>query len=301
MPERYPDDATLLALAQDTVTGVDYIPTGKSPYFLEARRLTQRSLLAGQRANDLRVYQDGDLTIGIRSGRCVINDQPIEFIGITGFSIAANATTNVWLDATGAIILSLDTLPTDRSTFVPLAQVVTSGGSISSITDLRGEAFLHIPSLTALGVTVPAAQINQAVTDGVGSQFVSLTHEGDLTTSLTDKLMGAVSIGGVISGVELSIGTNLESSNGGDGLSAMVKMNTTTLTIIDPSITAAVGSGPRSTAQGHGTAAVIKTDGTQNVNAGDVLSVDITRTASGTVTTQPAHVVVTVRIDVGSS
>ena len=298
MPERYPDDAMLLALAQDAATGVEYIPTGKSPYFLEARRLTQRSLLAGQRANDLRVYQDGDLAIGVRPGRCVIDNTVIDFVGSTGISVAANNTTHVWLDATGSVTLSTSAMPTDRATIVPLARVVTGGGSIVSVTDLRGEAFLHVPSLTALGVTVPATQINQAVNDGVGAQFVSFMHDGDLTSSLTDTLMGDVPIGGVVTAVTLSLGTNMVSSTGADGVSATVKVNGTAVTTVDPLITSAAGTGHRSTTQSDGTAAVIKTDGTQNVNAGDVLTVDLTRTAVGTVTTQPAHVVVTVRIDI---
>ena len=41
MPERYPSDATLLALSADTATGVEYIPTGQSPYYLQFRKLLQ--------------------------------------------------------------------------------------------------------------------------------------------------------------------------------------------------------------------------------------------------------------------
>ncbi len=65
MSERYPSDATLLALSQDDATGVEYIPTGRSPYYLEFRKMLYRLLRATERANDLRVHQDGDLTAGV--------------------------------------------------------------------------------------------------------------------------------------------------------------------------------------------------------------------------------------------
>ncbi len=76
MSERYPDDATLLAMEQDAATGVQYIPTGQSPYYLHFRKLVHRLLLACGRANDLRVYQDGDLSVGVRPGRCQFLWQP---------------------------------------------------------------------------------------------------------------------------------------------------------------------------------------------------------------------------------
>jgi hypothetical protein len=79
MSERYPDDAALLALESDAATGVEYIPTGRSPYYLEFRKLVQRLLLAAERANDLRVYQDGDLSIGVRPGRCLIQNAAVTF------------------------------------------------------------------------------------------------------------------------------------------------------------------------------------------------------------------------------
>ena len=297
MSERYPDDATLLALAQDPATGVEYIPTGRSPYFLEFRRLVHRALLSGQRANDLRVYQETDLTIGVRAGACVIDNNPITFTGTTGVAVAVNATTYVWLDSAGNVITSTNSLPGDRTTFVPLARVTTGTTTITTITDLRGEAFLLTPSLSTLGVTVSAAQINQAVQDGVGATFASFTHEGDVTATLTDKLIGAVALNGVVTDVTLSLGTNIVSDTGADGLSATVKVNGTPVTTTDPAITSASGGGQRSTAQGDGTAAVIQTDGTQNVSHGDVLTVDITRTANGVVSTEPAQAVVLVRID----
>ncbi len=297
MPERYPDDATLLALAQDPTTGVEYIPTGRSPYFLEFRRLVQRTLLAAQRANDLRVYQDANLTVGVRPGRCVINNTPIAFAGASSLPVAANNTSYLWLDSTGAVQSATTALPADRTTFVPLACVTAATATITAITDLRSEAFLHAPSLSALGVTATASAINQAVVNGLGSAFPSSTHPGPLTASVTGQLIAAAPLNATVTAVSLSLGTNTVSTTPTDGVSATVKVNGAPVTTTDPAITAAAGTGFRSTAQGHGTTAVIQTDGTQNLQPGDLLTVDLTPTAAGTVSTQPADIVVTVRID----
>ena len=124
MAEQYPSDATLLALTQDPATGVEYIATGQTPYHLLFRKLLQRLLLVSERANDMRVYQDSDLTIGIRPGRCFISNASQVYAGATGQVVAANSTTHVWLDTSGNLQIGTSGFPSDRSTFLPLAQVV---------------------------------------------------------------------------------------------------------------------------------------------------------------------------------
>lgn len=382
MSEIYPDDVTLLALTQDVDTGVEYIATGRSPYYLEFRRLLQRLLLAAGRANDLRVYQDGNLTIGVRAGRCRILNTTVTFAGTMGTAVTANATTYLWLDAGGLVQQSTTALPTDRTGIVPLAMVVASATAIISITDLRGEVFLGVADLTALGVTATAAKINAALTaahatvtadalnrltgggqsdadvdhrhlysiqDVAGPAYFSLVninaaptgniglvfrllhqldddlvlapdttngcltqsfdgktyhclgavhvqsgYAGALTSSQNGRLGGVVPVTGVVQTVTLSVGTNLQSSTGADGITATAKVNGVALTTTAPRITSAAGSGFRSTARGQGTAAVVKTDGTQNVQRGDVITVDLTRTAGGTVSVEAADVVVLV-------
>lgn len=386
MTERYPDDSTLLGLDQDADTGVEYIATGQSPYYLEFRKLIQRLLLAAQRANDLRVYQDGDLSVGVRPGRCVIADAAVAFAGTTGVSVTNNATTYLWLDSAGTAQSSTSSMPADRTTFVPLAEVVAAAGAITAITDRRAELFLAVPDPTFIGLTATAAEINQALdginatvdvaalntltggqtstADGehrhvqvytdeddetefrlmndnsgssanillrfnlpniladlldvfadrttgwlmqrkassgptyavIGTVHAAFGHEGDLTASQTGKLIGAVPIDGTVSDVILSVGTNIVSDTSTDGVSATAKVNGTALTSTDPQITDAEGSGFKSTAQDDGTAAVVKSDGTEDVSKGDVLTVDLTRTAAGTITTEAADVVAMVVI-----
>ncbi|MHB1156097.1 MAG: hypothetical protein ACYC26_04580 [Phycisphaerales bacterium] len=389
MSERYPDDAALLAMEQDQTTGVEYIPTGRSPYYLEFRKLVQRLLLAGGRANDLRVYQDGDLSIGIRPapGSVVIHNSTVVFGGATGVVVSNNVTTSVWLDANGMVQTGTGGLPADRTSFVPLAEVVSEAGAITSITDLRGQAFLAIPDLTMLGLTADAGAINQALaginatvdaaalnnlTAGhdvsadsehrheqlygnadavmahriindsaggsanvavvfdlpsklpdvttlgpdaatgylreqyngatftlIGSSSEQYRHEGALSATLTGKLIGVVPVSGTVVDVVLSIGTNMQSSVGTDGVTATAKVNGTTLTNTEPKITSAAGAGFKSTARGHGTVAVAKTDGTQVVQKGDVLTVDLTRTTGGTLSQEATNVVAMVVIRAG--
>ncbi len=387
MAELYPDDNALLALDADEHTGVEYIPTGRNPYFLEFRKLVQRMLLAAGRANDLRVYADGDLSVGVRGGRCLIGNTPIAFEGAAGATLTNNATTHFWLDGQGALQSGESGLPADRSSFVPLAEVTTDAGAITQVTDLRGEAFLAVPDLAMLGLSSTVAEIDQALagigatvdaaalnalTGGptsdadtehrhvrmfsdedaetefrlvndnggasanvalkfdlpsllpgttallldtatgylqqrylsdtftlVGAVHAAFEHEGDLTGSLNGKLLGVVPTDGVISDVIVSVGQNIVSSSGGDGISATVSVNGTAVTTTDPAITSADGAGFRSTAQGDGASAIVKSDGTEQVSRGDLLTVDVSRTAGGSVSVEASDVVVLVVIRAG--
>lgn len=172
MTERYPDDATLLAMQTDAETGVEMIATGTSPYYLEFRKLIQRLLLSCKRANDLRLYADGDLSVGVRPGRCVIADTAIHFTGTTGYAITNNATTYLWLDSSGAVQSGTSAFPADRTSYMPLAEVTAATGAITSITDMRGEAFLAIPDLAMLGIDASAADIDQVI-DGVNASVTA--------------------------------------------------------------------------------------------------------------------------------
>lgn len=384
MTERYPTDATLLALASDEHTGVEYIPTGKSPYYLEFRKLVHRLLEATRRANDFRVYADGDLTVGVRSGRCHIAGSAVSFAGSGAIALTNNATTHLWLDSAGVVQTGTTGLPADRTSFIPLAAVTTDAGAITTIEDLRGEALWAAPDLQALGITATAQEIEQALSGiGAGVTAAALTrltagidsnadpdhthtrsyanvagmygfwivndsadpsarvllafdmpnalpdvtmlmvdmasgylqqtylgtayhlvgtvhaqhrHEGALTASQTGKLIGVVPVDGVVSDVIVSVGQNIDSSLTTDGVSATVYVNGAAVTTTHPAITDAAGAGFRSTAQGHGTAAIVKSDGTEVVSRGDLLTVDLTRTAAGTITTEATDVVVLVVI-----
>lgn len=387
MTELYPDDTTLLAMDQDADTGVELIPTGKSPYFLEFRKLVQRLLLAATRANDLRVYQDGGLTVGVRPGRCSVQNTQLQFAGTAAVAVSNNQTTSIWLDSTGSIATGASGLPTDRTTFVPLAQVTASAGSITAIDDLRGQAFLNVPDAASIGLNATASEIDQALTGinatvdaaalntltagpsspadtehhhrhfqhdsdseielrlsnanagssanialyfQLGAKLPGVTallpdmstgwlnqrfgadtyaligvlpigyqRGGDLAATLTDQMLGVVPANGAVSDVILSLGSNIESDTSTDGVAATVSVNGTALTSTNPIITDADGAGFRCTDQGDGTAAVVKSDGTEQVARGDVLTVTLSRTAAGSISSEAADIGVLVIVRPG--
>jgi hypothetical protein len=53
MSEVYPSDSELLNILNDSDTGIEYIPTGKSPYYLEFRKMLYRLILAAKKSKRL--------------------------------------------------------------------------------------------------------------------------------------------------------------------------------------------------------------------------------------------------------
>src|SRR3972149_7305067 len=88
MAEVYPSDNELLNIQSDDETGVEYIPTGTAPYYLHFRRLLYRLLLATSRANDLRVYDEGGLDVGVKSGKFWLGTELLSYPGSSGNTLA---------------------------------------------------------------------------------------------------------------------------------------------------------------------------------------------------------------------
>lgn len=375
MPETYPDDATLLVQDEDDATGVPYIPTGVSPYFLQYRRMLHRLLRASERANDLRVYPAGGRMVGVRGGRCFVGQSPRSVAAVEPVELDADATTHLYIDSAGDLQASTSGLPADRATFIPLAEATTDADAVTALTDLRGESMLQAQTAALAGITATAEQINRAL-DGAATT-VTATNFGTLTAGatstadtlhrhidtaqtvdgeaavrltnlsahpdatialdfslpnvladathlhvdratgflqqrhlgltrslvgsssvqwvltstpgvgLTSHLVGAVPITGTVSAVVLSCSDNTVSTDAADGVSAHVRVNGSALTTTDPALTDADGAGFVSTDRGAGTPAVITTGGAQDVSRGDLLSVELTTTANGTVTQPP--------------
>src|SRR4030043_572235 len=107
MAEVYPSDNELLNLQSDSETGVEYIPTGTAPYYLHFRRLLYRLLLAARRANDLRVYDEGGLDVGVKAGKFWLGAELISYAGSTGNALAPNkAGIYIYLDAQGTLVMN---------------------------------------------------------------------------------------------------------------------------------------------------------------------------------------------------
>jgi hypothetical protein len=140
MAEVYPSDNELLNLQQDGETGVEYVATGQSPYYLHFRRMLYRLLLATRRANDFRVYDEGGLDIGVKPGKLWAGTQLVNYAGSSGNTLSDDkASIYVYLTSAGVLVTNEYTGFPDMAVtpHVRLAIVTTSDGDITSIEDYR--------------------------------------------------------------------------------------------------------------------------------------------------------------------
>jgi len=146
MAEVYPSDAALNALSSDTETGVEYITTGQAPYYTNWRKAMQRHLLASKRANDLRVFDEGSLDVGVKAGKYFTGTAYGSYSGSTGNTLTDNTTNYLYLNSAGALTVNTTGYPSDRVNHIRLATVTTASGEITAITDDRGYSFISPPS-----------------------------------------------------------------------------------------------------------------------------------------------------------
>ena len=140
MAEVYPSDNELLNIQSDSETGVEYIPTGTSPYYLQFRKLLYRLVLATRRANDLRVYDEDGLDIGVKGGKFWLGTELVSVDASSGNTLADDKDNiYVYLDSSGNLVTDeYNGFPNMATTpHIRLAIVATSNGDIDSITDCR--------------------------------------------------------------------------------------------------------------------------------------------------------------------
>jgi hypothetical protein len=168
MGEAYPSDNELLNMQTDSETGVEYIPTGTAPYYLHFRKLLYRLLLAMRRANDLRVYDEGGLDIGVRAGKFWVGTQLVSYAGSSGNTLADDkANVYIYLDLQGNLVTNeYSGFPSMAATpHVRLAIVSTSGGDIASVSDCRvGHGFVIPWGAGGLRRTIEAHTGNDVLT-----------------------------------------------------------------------------------------------------------------------------------------
>ena len=148
MAETYPTDNELLNMQSDGETGVEFIPTGTAPYYLNFRKLLYRLLLATCRANDLRIYDEGSLDIGVKAGKFWFGTQLVEYEGSSGNTLADDKENiYIYLDSTGGLVTNEYSNFPEMATVphIRLAIVSTSGGDIDSITDCRAGHNFFLP------------------------------------------------------------------------------------------------------------------------------------------------------------
>ncbi len=187
MAEVYPSDGELLNLTSEGETGVEYIATGTAPYYLEFRKLLHRLLLATRRANDLRVFDEGGLEIGVKAGSFWIGGSLVSYAGTSGCELAGDkAAIYVYLNSSGTLVTDEYSGFPDmmEEAHVRLAVVVTESGDITSITDCRGGHGVHVP--------YGAGGITSVIEAHTSSDTLEVCESGSVHTNL--GATGAVTI-----------------------------------------------------------------------------------------------------------
>jgi len=188
MSEIYPADNDLLNLLNDTETGVEYIPTGTAPYYLHFRKLLYRLLLAAKRSNDLRVYDEGDLEIGVKAGKFWIGTTLVNYTGSSGNLLEDDKEEiYVYLDYLGDLVVNeysgFPDMASERH--VRLAIVSTSQGQVVSITDARDHHSISMPGAAAGGDVIESHTTDDTLTEmESGSVHTNLGATGAVTLTL---------------------------------------------------------------------------------------------------------------------
>ncbi len=189
MAEVYPSDNELLNMQSESETGIEYIPTGTAPYYLHFRKLLYRLLLAARRANDLRVYNEGGLDVGVKSGKFWLGTVLISYAGSTGNTLADDkANIYIYLDSSGTLVTNEYSSFPDMAAIphIRLAQVCTSGGDIDSITDCRAGHNIALPyGAGGLKKTIEAHTADDTLTAAEsGSVHTNLGASATVTLTL---------------------------------------------------------------------------------------------------------------------
>ena len=175
MAETYPSDAALNALSgtTDAEQEVQYPTTFESPYFNTFFRMLSRLLDVARRAGDLRVFQDGDLTYGVRAGNYFNDDTLVDFSAVAAQGINDEKTTYIYITMAGVLTESETSFPLPSGApHIRLATIVTTGGEITSVTDNRGSAFVSVAGESSVNALT--------IYNGTGSQI----DEGEIVSIL---------------------------------------------------------------------------------------------------------------------
>lgn len=179
MSEVYPSDNELLNIQSDSETGVEYIATGTAPYYVEFRKLLYRLLLATRLANDLRVYDEGGLDVGVKAGKFWLDTALISYAGSSGNTLADDKPNiYIYLDSAGTLVTNEYTSFPDMATtpHIRLAIVSTSGGDIDSITDCRAGHNVVMP--------YGAGGVKKAIEAHTSDDTLTTAESGSVHTNL---------------------------------------------------------------------------------------------------------------------
>ena len=191
--EVWPADATIEGLNGDTddAIGLTYILAGTSPQSTTPLRVQywrrehrQNQLLAP--SAELRLVKTAALAVGCYPGTFAIRGTSYNYAGQTAQTGAdgvlfsnGDDTYYLWLDATNALRMATDGTgwPSDKSTFVPLAEVTVASSAISAIKDVRNRRRLATwqPYGAALAAIEALAKTDSNFIVGNGTTWVAET------------------------------------------------------------------------------------------------------------------------------
>ena len=188
MSEVYPSDSELNAILEEVETGVEYIPTGTVPYHLHFRKLLYRLLLAAKRSNDLRLFDEGGLTFGVKAGKFWNGTTLVTYAGSSGNVLAANkANIYVYINSSGTLVLDEYTAFPDMSAgrHVRLAVISTSASDITSLVDARNHHSIAVPGVGGGGGEIESHTSDDTLTEEEsGSYHSNLGASGTVTLTL---------------------------------------------------------------------------------------------------------------------
>jgi len=148
--EAYPSNATIEALdgTTDEATGLEFVAKGVGPNSTPSyevqynRRLhRQNAILAAIRQG--MVVDEGSLKIGVYPIHYTLAGVRRSFAGATSQAVADDSTKKVYIDSANTLQIQ-DSFPAALSSYLPLATVVTSQGSMT-ITDERPSVLFTVP------------------------------------------------------------------------------------------------------------------------------------------------------------
>ena len=224
--EQWPSESTVLSLnaTTDETTGLPYIADGTGPTSSPTLRVQydrrlhrQNSILAVLRQG--MVVDEGSLKIGVYPIVYYMAGARAYYSGTTNVAVTDNDTNHVWIGDDNMVHVGTSGFPADTTTFLPLAQVATSGG-VATVTDERGAVLFEAPDDTsrdgAIDLTADVTGILPVPNGGTGASTLTGVLHGNGASAVT---AGDVDLTAEVTGA-------LPVANGGTGATAAAAART---------------------------------------------------------------------------
>lgn len=191
--EAFPSDASVALLdgTTDPLTGLPYIPKGVGPasepsYEVQYNRRQHRANARLAGITEGLTVDEGSLNVGVYPFNYAFAGLHKRFEGATNQSIPDDTVRYVYVDASNALQIAAS-YPVDVSTFVPLAKVTASAGSLTIEPEIGRARVVVGPAVPRIGVTV-AAETGDTI-------IVTLQLEDPSGNPLSRRWLGEVWLG----------------------------------------------------------------------------------------------------------